>query len=83
MSMIAALAVTSSAWMSGDVSALGALGLYIGVGFAVMFVSLGGFLWLDARRSRPRSLRIHDRHAPMPAVATVPARNASSDWTRR
>ncbi|MEJ6390544.1 hypothetical protein [Gymnodinialimonas ulvae] len=83
MSTIAALAVSLTAWISGNVSAFGAFGLYIGVGFAVMFVTIGALLWLDARRSRPRSLRMKDASVAMHAMATIPARSVSSDWRSR
>lgn len=83
MSMIAALAVSVTAWITGSVSPLGAFGIYIGVGFAVMFVSLGAFIWLDAVRSRPRSLKMKDTTGAMHAMATIPARSGPSDWAQR
>lgn len=82
-STIAALVASVTALIIGDVSLIGAFGIYIGVGFGLMFVSIGAFLWLDALRSRPRSLRMQDTGGAMHAMAAIPARSGSSDWAQR
>jgi hypothetical protein len=78
MSMMAAFAVSMTAWLSGTVSLFEAFGLYIGVGFGVMIASFALFFLASAWRARPQTVMQHGASAGMPALATIPVRSSSS-----
>ena len=78
MSMMAAFALSMTAWLAGAVSVREAVGLYIGLGFGVMIASLALILLASAWRARPQMAMQHGTSAAMPALVTIPARSSSS-----
>ena len=78
MSMMAAFALSMTAWLAGTVSLFEAFGLYIGVGFCVMIASLALFCLANAWRARPQVAVHHNASSAMSTLSTLPVRSSSS-----